>query len=102
MPPTSRERVRSSTVSKTRCIVECLLSRVLSRLSLVRVTVGYAAMLVVVATTLLILGPRVEDAVVSARGMARLRHLQSNETTPLYRHGCGDVAGRLGAALAAL
>ncbi|HXO54541.1 MAG TPA: MTH938/NDUFAF3 family protein [Mycobacterium sp.] len=42
-----------------------LLSRVLSRLSLVRVTVGYAAMLIVVATTLLILGPRVEDAVVS-------------------------------------
>ena len=45
-------------------------------------TVGYAAMLVVVATTLLILGPRVEDAVVSARGMARLRQLLSNETTP--------------------
>ena len=67
-----------------------------------RVTVGYAAMLVVVATTLLILGPRVEDAVVSARGMARLWQLLSNETTPLYRHGCGDVAGRLGAALAAL
>ena len=54
-------------------------------------TVGYAAMLVVVATTLLILGPRVEDAVVSARGMARLRQLLSNETTPLYRHGCGEV-----------
>ena len=69
-------------VSKTRCIVEWMLSRVLSRLSLVRVTVGYAAMLVVVATTLLILGPRVEDAVVSARGMARLRQLLSNETTP--------------------
>lgn len=46
-------------------IVELMLSRVLSRLSLVRVTVGYAAMLIVVATTLLILGPRVEDAVVS-------------------------------------
>jgi hypothetical protein len=42
-----------------------MLSRVLSRLSLVRVTVGYAAMLVAIATTLLILGPRVEDAVVS-------------------------------------
>ena len=42
-----------------------MLSRVLSRLFLVRVTVGYAAMLIVVATTLLILGPRVEDAVVS-------------------------------------
>ena len=46
-------------------IVEWMLSRVLSGLSLVRVTLGYAAMLVVVATTLLILGPRVEDAVVS-------------------------------------
>jgi hypothetical protein len=46
-------------------IVELMLSRVLSRLSLVRVTVGYAAMLIVVATTLLILGPRVEGAVVS-------------------------------------
>jgi hypothetical protein len=46
-------------------IVELMLSRVLSRLSLVRVTVGYAAMLIVVATTLVILGPRVEDAVVS-------------------------------------
>ena len=46
-------------------IVELMLSRVLSRLSLVRVTVGYAAMLIVVATTLLILGARVEDAVVS-------------------------------------
>jgi len=34
--------------------------------------------------------------------MARLWQLLSNETTPLYRHGCGDVAGRLGAALAAL
>jgi hypothetical protein len=42
-----------------------MLSRVLSGLSLVRVTVGYAATLMVVATTLLILGPRVEDAVVS-------------------------------------
>jgi hypothetical protein len=42
-----------------------MLSQVLSRLSLVRVTVGYAAVLIVVATTLLILGPRVEDAVVS-------------------------------------
>ena len=35
----------------------------LSRLFLVRVTVGYSAMLVV--ATLLILGPRVEDAVIS-------------------------------------
>ena len=42
-----------------------MLSRVLSRLSLVRVTVGYSAMLVAIATTLLVLGPRVEDAVVS-------------------------------------
>jgi hypothetical protein len=46
-------------------IVEVMLSRVLSRLSQVRVTVGYAATLIVVATTLVILGPRVEDAVVS-------------------------------------
>ena len=37
----------------------------LSKLFLVRVTVGYAAMLVVVATTLLILGPRAEGAVIS-------------------------------------
>ena len=46
-------------------IVESMLSRVLSRLSLVRVTVGYSAMLVGIATILLVLGPRVEDAVVS-------------------------------------
>ena len=39
---------------------------------------------------------------VSARGMARLRQLLSNGTSPLYRHGRGDLAGRLGAALAAL
>ena len=39
---------------------------------------------------------------VSARGMARLRQLLSNRTSPLYRHGRGDLAGRLGAALAAL
>jgi hypothetical protein len=42
-----------------------MLSRALSRLSLVRVTVGYATMLVAVAMTLLVLGPRVEEAVVS-------------------------------------
>jgi hypothetical protein len=42
-----------------------MLSRVLSRLSLVRVTVGYSAMLVGIATTLVVLGPRVEEAVVS-------------------------------------
>jgi len=39
---------------------------------------------------------------VSARGMARLRQLLSNGTSPLFRHGRGDLAGRLGAALAAL
>ena len=39
---------------------------------------------------------------VSPRGMARLRQLLSNGTSPLYRHGRGDLAGRLGAALAAL
>ena len=39
---------------------------------------------------------------VSTRGMARLRQLLSNGTSPLYRHGRGDLAGRLGAVLAAL
>jgi hypothetical protein len=39
---------------------------------------------------------------VSARGMARLRQLLSDGTGPLYRHGSGDLAGRLGAVLAAL
>jgi hypothetical protein len=39
---------------------------------------------------------------VSARGMARLRQLLSDGTSPLYRLGRGDLAGRLGAALAAL
>src|SRR6476469_8478454 len=39
---------------------------------------------------------------VSTRGLARLRQLLSNGTSPLYRHGRGDLAGRLSAALAAL
>ena len=39
---------------------------------------------------------------VRARGMARLRQLLSDGTGPLYRYGRGDLAGRLGAALAAL
>ena len=39
---------------------------------------------------------------VSTRGMARLRQLLSDGTSPLYRHGRGDLAGRLSAALAAL
>ena len=39
---------------------------------------------------------------VSPRGMARLRQLLSTGTSPLYRHGRGDLAGRLSAALAAL
>ena len=39
---------------------------------------------------------------VSARGMARLRQLLSDGTGPLYRYGRGDLAGRLGAVLAAL
>ena len=39
---------------------------------------------------------------VSARGMARLRQLLTDGTGPLYRQGRGDLAGRLGAALAAL
>ena len=46
-------------------IVELMLSGVLSRLSPVRVTVGYSATLVAVASTMLMLGPRVENAVVS-------------------------------------
>jgi len=37
-----------------------------------------------------------------ARGMARLRQLLSDGTGPLYRYGRGDLAGRLGAVLAAL
>ena len=41
-------------------------------------------------------------APVSTRGMARLRQLLSTGTSPLYRHGRGDLAGRLSAALAAL
>src|SRR6476619_1295820 len=39
---------------------------------------------------------------VSARGMARLRQSLSDGTGPLYRHGSGDLAGRLRAVLAAL
>ena len=39
---------------------------------------------------------------VSPRGMARLRHLMSDGTGPMYRYGKGDLAGRLGAALAEL
>jgi hypothetical protein len=39
---------------------------------------------------------------VSTRGMARLRQLLSTGTSPLYRHGRGDLAGRLSVALAAL
>ena len=39
---------------------------------------------------------------VSARGMARLRQILSDGTGPMYRYGRGDLAGRLGAALAAL
>lgn len=39
---------------------------------------------------------------VSARGMARLRRVMADGRGPLYRHGRGDLAGRLGAAFAAL
>ncbi len=39
---------------------------------------------------------------VSARGVARLRRLLSDGTSPLYLTGRGDLTGRLGAALAAL
>src|SRR5512139_2917745 len=42
-----------------------MLSRLLQKLFLVPVTVGYSAMLAGIATTLLVAGPRVEDAVVS-------------------------------------
>jgi hypothetical protein len=39
---------------------------------------------------------------VSARGMARLRRVLSDGGGPFYWYGKGDLAGRLGAALAAL
>jgi hypothetical protein len=39
---------------------------------------------------------------VSARGVARLRRLLSDSRGPLYRYGCGDLEGRMGAALAAM
>jgi hypothetical protein len=39
---------------------------------------------------------------VGARGMARLRAILSDGRGPMYRYGCGDLSGRLGAALAAL
>lgn len=39
---------------------------------------------------------------VSARGMARLTRLLRDGAGPLYAYGRGDLAGRLGAALAAL
>jgi hypothetical protein len=39
---------------------------------------------------------------VSPRGMARLRRLLSDGAGPMYRYGRGDLAGRLGAALAEL
>jgi hypothetical protein len=39
---------------------------------------------------------------VGTRGMARLRQLLSDGTGPLYRYGSSDLAGRLGAAIAAL
>ncbi|MBU8833694.1 hypothetical protein [Mycolicibacterium goodii] len=43
-----------------------------------------------------------EPAPVSARGMARLRRVISDGCGPMYAMGRGDLAGRLGAALAAL
>ena len=39
---------------------------------------------------------------VSARGVARVRQLLSDGRGPLYRDGHGDLAGRMGAALAAM
>ena len=38
----------------------------------------------------------------NARGMARLRLVMSDGTGPFYRHGRGDLDGRLGTARAAL
>jgi hypothetical protein len=39
---------------------------------------------------------------VTPRGVARLRVLLADGAGPMYRHGAGDLEGRLGAALAAL
>ena len=39
---------------------------------------------------------------VNARGVARLRQLLSDGRGPLYHYGRGDLAGRMGAALAAM
>jgi len=39
---------------------------------------------------------------VGVRGMARLRRILADGAGPLNRDGRGDLAGRLGAALAAL
>ncbi|ART69827.1 hypothetical protein BTO20_15640 [Mycobacterium dioxanotrophicus] len=39
---------------------------------------------------------------VSARGMARLNRVLTDGCGPLYEYGRGDLAGRLGAALAAM
>jgi hypothetical protein len=47
-----------------------MLSRMLFAVTRLRVTVGYALMLVAVATTLLVLGPRVQDVVI--------RHMSTN------------------------
>jgi len=57
-----------------------------------------AAQDVIEAVTLRLHSPRP----VNARGMARLRQILSDGTGPFYRHGRGDLRGRLGAALAAL
>lgn len=57
-----------------------------------------AAADVIDAITLRLHAPRP----VSARGMARLRLILGDGSGPLYRYGRGDLAGRLGAALAAL
>jgi hypothetical protein len=53
-----------------------MVSRVFSSLVPVRVTVAYAVMLVVVATTLLVLGPRAQDDVIShmSTNLHNLRH----------------------------
>jgi hypothetical protein len=53
-----------------------MVSRIFSSLVPVRVTVAYAVMLVVVATTLLVLGPRAQDDVIShmSTNLHNLRH----------------------------
>jgi hypothetical protein len=66
-----------------------MVSRIFSRLIPVRVTVGYAVLLVLVATTLLVLGPRVQNLVVS--------HMSTN----LHNLARGHLGTLLGSAFVA-